>query len=186
MKRKFWAVPLTVIALACTVLLGACGGSSVEEFIREDLDEAFGEISPEDEEFIDSMNESSGSSFELLDIDITEFAEAYLDGFSYEIGEVTVDEERGVATGVVKVKMKTLTQIMTDFSEQYQAWISNLDPNALPTEEELYAKGGEILMEVTKNAKPQESDVIIDYSKNEEGVWAPDEGAEMALFDAMM
>ena len=90
------------------------------------------------------MSESSGDSFEMLGIDTQDFAESYLDGFEYKIDEVTVDEENGVATAVVKVKMKSVTDIMTEFSSQFETWIMGLDQSALPTEEELYAKGGEI------------------------------------------
>ena len=54
------------------------------------------------------------------------------------------------------------------------------------TEEELYAKGGEILMEVTKATEPHESDVVIDYAKDDEGTWEAAEDAEMAIMDAML
>ena len=99
---------------------------------------------------------------------------------------MTVDEENGVATAVVKVKMKSVTDIMTEFSSQFETWIMGLDQSALPTEEELYAKGGEILMEVTKVTEPHESDVVIDYTKDDEGTWEAAEDAEMAIMDAML
>ncbi len=41
MKKRFWTIPLMVLAVACTVFLGGCGGPSVEELIREDLETAF-------------------------------------------------------------------------------------------------------------------------------------------------
>ncbi len=149
-------------------MLSACGGPSVEELIRQDLESAFGEISADDEELVEAMSES------------------YLDGFEYKIDEVTVDEENGVATAVVKVKMKSVTDIMTEFSSQFETWIMGLDQSALPTEEELYAKGGEILMDVTKVTEPHESDVVIDYAKDDEGTWEAAEDAEMAIMDAML
>ena len=132
------------------------------------------------------MSESSSGSFEMLGIDTQDFAESYLDGFEYKIDEVTVDEENGVATAVVKVKMKSVTDIMTEFSSQFETWIMGLDQSALPTEEELYAKGGEILMDVTKATEPHESDVVIDYAKDDEGTWEAAEDAEMAIMDAML
>lgn len=186
MKKKIWAIPMVLVAALCTVLLSACGGPSVEELIREDLETAFSEVSAEDEELVDAMSAGAGDSFEMLGIDTQDFATAYLDGFAYDIDEVTVDEENGVATAVVKVKMKSITEIMTEFSGQFETWIMGLDQSALPSEEELYAKGGEILMDVTKATEPGESDVIIDYNKNDEGTWEADEDAEMAIMDAMM
>lgn len=186
MKKKIWAIPMVLVAALCTVLLSACGGPSVEELIRQDLESAFGEISADDEELVEAMSESSGDSFEMLGIDTQDFAESYLDGFEYKIDEVTVDEENGVATAVVKVKMKSVTDIMTEFSSQFETWIMGLDQSALPTEEELYAKGGEILMDVTKATEPHESDVVIDYAKDDEGTWEAAEDAEMAIMDAML
>lgn len=49
MKKRFWTIPLMVLAVACTVFLGGCGGPSVEELIREDLETAFSEVSPDNE-----------------------------------------------------------------------------------------------------------------------------------------
>lgn len=46
MKKKFWVMPLAAIAVVCTVLLSACGGPSVEELIREDVEKAFSESPP--------------------------------------------------------------------------------------------------------------------------------------------
>lgn len=83
MKKRFWAIPLMAIAVACTVLLSACGGPSVEELIREDIDNAFGEFSSDNPEFMDAMLESADGSFEQMGIDPQEFADAYFKGFDH-------------------------------------------------------------------------------------------------------
>lgn len=80
MKKRFWTIPLMVLAVACTVFLGGCGGPSVEELIREDLETAFSEVSPDNEELLTAMTDSSDGGFETLGIDTQEFAKAYLDG----------------------------------------------------------------------------------------------------------
>lgn len=97
MKKKFWVMPLAAIAVVCTVLLSACGGPSVEELIREDVEKAFSEVSADNEDLMDAMVASSDGAFEQLGLDTKEFAEAYLDGFGHEIKEVVVDEEAGTA-----------------------------------------------------------------------------------------
>ena len=49
-----------------------------------------------------------------------------------------------------------------------------------------YAKGGEILMSVMSETPAEETDAILDYSKNEDGDWELDgDGAEDAILDAM-
>ncbi|WP_195419866.1 hypothetical protein [Collinsella sp. D33t1_170424_A12] len=186
MKKRFLAAPLATLAVACAILLSACGGPSIEDQIRTDLTAAFDTISPDNEEFVDSIADATGSSFELLDLDAKEFAEGYFSDFTYEIGEITVDEKAGTATADVKVKMKPLTDAMTSFTEDYEEWIASIDPTAVPTEEELYAKGGELMMAAIEATPTEESDITFDYSKNEDGTWAPSEGAEQAILGAML
>ncbi len=186
MKRKFLATPLAAVAIACTVLLGGCGGPTIEEQIRADITEAFDSISPTDEELISGIEAGAGDSFDLLGIDVEDFAEKYFEGFEYSIGDIEVDEKAGTATADVTVKMRSLTDAMEDFTEDYEAWISTIDPTAIPTEEEIYAKGGELLMAAVSDCKPEESDLTFTYSKDDEGNWNADEGTESALLGAML
>lgn len=184
MKRLF-AMPLAAAALACTVLLGGCGGPTPEELIRTDLTEAFDEISPSNDELVEGIETGAGDSFELLNVSSEDFAKKYFGDFEYEIGDIEVDNEKGIASAEVTVSMKSLTDIMTKFSEDYQAWIEGIDPNAVPSEEELYAKGGEILMAAVDEVSAEETEIIIDYNKNEDGDWEPDEDAATSIMDAM-
>lgn len=183
--KRFLAAPIAAMALTCTVLLGGCGGPAPEELIRTDLTEAFDEISPENEELIASIEEGAGDSFELLNVSSEDFAKKYFGDFEYEIGDIEVDSEKGIASAEVTVSMKSLTDIMTKFSEDYQTWIEGIDPNAVPSEEELYAKGGELLMAAIDESDVEESEIIIDFNKNDDGEWEPDEDAATAIMDAM-
>lgn len=184
--KRFLAAPLAACALACAVLLGGCGGPAPEELIRTDLTAEFDAISAENEELTDLIEESSGGAFELLDISPEEFAKGCFGDFSYEIGDIEADEKEGIASAEVTIKMKSFTDILAKFQEEYQAWISSIDPAAAPTEDEIYAKGGEILMSVMSETPAEETDAILDYSKNEDGDWELDgDGAEDAVLDAM-
>lgn len=108
MKKKFWAVPMALVAVLCTVLLTACGGPKVEDLIRDDLNEGLSAISADDDDFMEGLEQGADGSFEQLGIDPHEFAEAYLDGYAYEIGEITVDKDAGKATAEVTIHMKSL------------------------------------------------------------------------------
>lgn len=186
MKKRLLAAPLAIAAIACTVLLGACGGPSIEELIRTDLTEAFDSISPDNEEFVDSLTDSTGGSLEILDLSAEDFAKGYFDGFEYEIGDISVEEKAGTASARVKVKMKSITDAMADFTADYEAWIMSIDPSAVPSEEELYAKGGELMMASIAETPAEESDITFTYSKNENGEWEPSEGADEAILGAML
>lgn len=184
MKRKFWTIPLMVIAAACVVFLGACSsGPTVEDLIREDLTKALDEVSTENDEFTAAMEASAGDSFEQLGIDPTEFAEAYLDGYAYKIGDIAVDEDEGTADAQVTVTMKSMSGIINTFTNDYQNWVT--EQTELPDEATLYAKGGEIFMDAIKNAEVADTECTFSYVKDDEGTWAPEEDAALAILEAM-
>lgn len=185
MKKKFWAMPLVLIAAVCVALLSACGGPSVEELIREDLTTEFDAVNPQDEDLLASMEASSEGSFEQLGIDIQDFAEAYLGDFTYEIGDIVVDEEAGTADATVTVSMKSMSAILEEFTTQFEEWIATVDLSTMSSDEELYLKAGEILLDVTAATESTESDVVITYSKDSEGTWVADEDAAAAILEAM-
>lgn len=160
MKKRFWTIPLMVLAVVCTVFLGGCGGPSVEELIREDL--------------------------ETLGIDTQEFAKAYLDGFTHEIKEVAVDEEAGTADATVVLKMKSLTAIMSEFTGKFQEYLTTIDPQTVESEEALYKEAGAMLMEAVKNAEPEESECVFTYEKDDENTWSATDSAEQQILEAMM
>lgn len=186
MKKRLWAVPLMALAVVCTLVLSACGGPSVEQQIRDDLTEAFSEISPDNEEMIEAITSSSDGAFEQMGIDPKEFAQAYFDGFTHDIKSVEVDEDAGTATAVVAVKMRSFSAVMADFMTEFQAYMEGIDPSTVETEDELYAKAGELLMTAVQSAELAETDCTFTYEKDEDGAWSATEGAETAILEAMM
>lgn len=186
MKKRFWTIPLMVLAVACTVFLGGCGGPSVEELIREDLETAFSEVSPDNEELLTAMTDSSDGGFETLGIDTQEFAKAYLDGFTHEIKKVAVDEEAGTADATVVLKMKSLTAIMSEFTGKFQEYLTTIDPQTVESEEALYEEAGAMLMEAVGNAEPEESECVFTYEKDDESTWSATDSAEQQILEAMM
>lgn len=187
MKKRFWAVSMALVAVFCTVLLSACGGPSVEDLIRDDIIAGMDAISPDSEEFMEGLEQGADGSFETLGIDSTEFAEAYLDGYSYEIGDINVDKDAGKATAEVTVRMKSLTEIMGNFATSFQEWIEGVDPSTLSGEEDLYLKGGEILMQATKDAEAKESTITFAYTRDDDdqNSWSIDDDAASVLLGAM-
>lgn len=185
MKKQLWTMPLMLIAAVCVVLLSACGGPSVEQLIREDLVKEFDAVNAEDEDLLAAMESTSDGSFEQLGINIPEFAEAYLDGYTYEIGEIEVDEKAGTAEATVTVSLKSISGILNEFATQFEEWVSSIDMTTLSSEDELYLKAGEILLDVTKSTDVTTSDVTFTYTKDSEGTWVADEGAATAVLEAM-
>ena len=184
MKKKLLLAPLMAVLVACVVLLSGCGGPSVEELITDDLTSQFDEIKNGGDEFLSGLEEASGDDFEQLGIDSKEFAKSYLEGFGYKIGDVTVDEDKGTATAEVTITCKSMNKIVEDFATQYQEKVAALDEQ--PSEDDLYKMAGQVMLDVTKAAKPKDTKVTLKYSANEDNEWSADDSATTEMMNAMM
>ena len=158
MKKKLLLVPLMAVLVACVVVLSGCGGPSVEELITEDLTTQFDEVKNGGDDFLSGLEEASGDEFEQLGIDPKEYAKTYLEGFDYKIGDVTVDEDKGVATAEVSITCKSMNKIVEDFSTQYQEKVAALD--TVPSDDELYKMAGQVMVDVTKATDKQISAAV--------------------------
>lgn len=184
MKKKLLLAPLMAVLVACVVLLSGCGGPSVEELITNDLTSQFDEIKNGGDEFLEGLSDASGDDFEQLGIDPKEYAKSYLEGFDYKIGDVTVDEEKGTATAEVTITCKSMNKIVEDFATQYQEKVAALD--TMPSEDDLYKMAGQVMVDVTKSAKPKDSKVTFKYSADDDNVWSADDSAVTEMMSAMM
>ena len=184
MKKKLLLAPLMAALVACVVLLSGCGGPSVEELITNDLTSQFDEIKNGGDDFLSGLEEASGDEFEQLGIDPKEYAKSYLEGFDYKIGDVTVDEDKGTATAEVTITCKSMNKIVEDFATQYQEKIAALDE--LPSEDDLYKMAGQVMVDVTKAAKPKDTKVTFKYSCNDDNEWSADDSATTEMMNAMM
>lgn len=171
MKKKLLLAPLMAVLVACVVLLSGCGGPSIEELITEDLTTQFDEVKNGGDDFLSGLEEASGDEFEQLGIDPKEYAKTYLEGFDYKIGDVTVDEDKGVATA-------------EDFSTQYQEKVAALD--TVPSDDELYKMAGQVMVDVTKATEPRKTTVIFKYTCNDDGEWSADDSVNSEMMDAML
>lgn len=63
--------------------------------------------------------------------------------------------------------------------------MDGIDPATVGSEEELYMKAGDILMESVRSAEPSETDCTFEYEKDDEGGWSATEGTENAILEAM-
>ena len=184
MKKKLLLAPLMAVLVACVVVLSGCGGPSIEELITEDLTTQFDEVKNGGDDFLSGLEEASGDEFEQLGIDPKEYAKTYLEGFDYEIGDVTVDEDKGVATAEVSITCKSMNKIVEDFSTQYQEKVAALD--TVPSDDELYKMAGQVMVDVTKATEPRKTTVIFKYTCNDDGEWSADDSVNSEMMNAMM
>ena len=112
------------------------------------------------------------------------FAQYLIEGFDYKIGDVTVDEDKGVATAEVSITCKSMNKIVEDFSTQYQEKVAALD--TMPSDDELYKMAGQVMVDVTKATEPRKTTVIFKYTCNDDGEWSADDSVNSEMMDAML
>ncbi len=183
MKKKLLAPILAVVAL-CLVALTACGGPSVEDLIREDLTTQFDEIKAGSEELVDDIESNAGAEFDQLGVDPAAFTDSYLDGFDYEIGDITVED--GTATAHVTVTCKSMGDILTNFQTKFTEELNSVDLTTLESEDDLYKMAGQTMIDVTAEAEPRDVECDFTYTRDDEGTWSADASAEDEMMNAMM
>ena len=97
---------------------------------------------------------------------------------------MTVDEDKGTATAEVTITCKSMNKIVEDFATQYQEKVAALD--TMPSEDDLYKMAGQVMVDVTKSAKPKDSKVTFKYSADDDNVWSADDSAVTEMMSAMM
>lgn len=126
------------------------------------------------------MGLESGSSSELDQLGITadEFADAYLDGYAYEVGDVTVDGD--TASVEVSVTIKSYADIMAAFQDEFDAWAASVDTTTM-TEDEAYRQEGAMMLDVIAAAEPKTTEATLTFTQDSSGVWWMDSSSEHAI-----
>lgn len=150
-----------------------------EELILSDVNWYFEIGEEETQTFVQNLEESSGSDLDDLGISAEDFAVAYLEGYGYEVGDVTVDGN--TATVDVSYSIKSMDQIVATFQDEFTTWANSVDPSTITSEDDLYKQGGKILLEVAQEAEPQQNDIVITFTQDGDGVWWMDSSSQHDL-----
>lgn len=165
MKKRFVLVTCLMAAFIAVIALAGCGGPSVEELIRDDLTEGLDAIkSGDDEDILTGIEEGADGAFDELKIDSKEWLKAFTKDFDYKIGDITVDEQKGTAKAKVTITSKNMADVVTAFQTSFASELANMDPAT--TEDELYAKAGELFMKETEDAPTKETSCTFEYKRD--------------------
>lgn len=156
---------------------------SDEELIISDVDSYFEADDDMRSGFIAGLESGSGSELDQLGISADEFADAYLDGYGYEVGTVTVDGD--TAEVEVTVTIKPYAEIMSTFESDFYAWAESVDPSTLTSEDQVYQKAGEMLMAAAQAAEPEAYEATLTFSQDSGGVWWMDSSSEYELMSIL-
>lgn len=165
---------VATVALACATLLGACSGVNPEELIRADLTTNLDLIKNADEETVSElMQDIDVEELEAYGIDGTELAISLLEGFDYSIDSITVEDD--VAVAELSVTCKSATALYGEVESLTIDLLS--DPSVYTmTQEEIYAKAGELVMEALDEIEVRTTSIEVSYTKTSEG-WEMDDAS---------
>ncbi len=181
MKNRFLFVPVMLVSLASALMLGGCSGTSAEDLIRDDIVEYLSDFDSSGAAFVEALEEQSGDELDQLGISADYFADAYLDGFGYEVGDITVDGDS--ATVEVTITLKSYSDIMSAFESDFTEWIYGLEASDIVdmSESEMYEYAGQMLLDVMTETEPTEQTFDVSYTKNSDGDWEMDSGLESEM-----
>ncbi len=172
-KKRLMGIA-TAFALGCAVLLAGCGGPSAEELIREDVVSFFDTFVHQEgesyDEFVESFRASAG--LDEIGVDDDEFLDSYLDGFAYNIDDLTVDGD--TATVTITLNCKKMEDTLVLIEEKTAALYE--DPEQLQdmTDDEINAMIGEMILTSLDETELSETTFSVTYTKLEEG-WSIDQ-----------
>jgi hypothetical protein len=164
MRRGILAGLAAVCACMLSFVLTACGPSD-EDQAKEALDAQLGQlVNPSDDtisKLSDEAGMAGGNSFTTLNLDSTAFVKSWLNGFSYELGDVKVDGN--TATVNASITCKQLYVIMTGWSDSFESDALNQQFSSI---DEVYTYAGKTFMDAVDGADPVTTQVTFTMEKD--------------------
>lgn len=173
------ALLLALAGFTCT----GCGASD-EDQVRQVLDAKLASLSDSSDEAVSQTlgtELANNETFQRLGIDSTELVQSWLEGYSYEIGDISVDGD--TATAQATITSKQLYAIMVVWQASYK---ENVKDKAT-TEDEAWAYAGETFLSAIKDAQAATTGVTFTLQKSD-GEWTfseSDSTNQQALADAL-
>lgn len=181
-QRMLLTLALTAFLAVFGLGLTACGGRSSEDIIRQSVSEAFEQIKTGDaqSEMVKAVEGVMNSGqLKEFNIDADEYLKAYLDGFDYKVGDITVDDKEGTAEVKMTLTVKSAAAVNANFQTKWAAEIQRLqqNPDEVATQGDLYKRAGEVLLQSVKETETSTGEVSIAYKKNDDGEWQADQAS---------
>lgn len=152
-----------------------------EELILSDVYWYLGDPGEADGRILAALQESGDQSFTALGITMDQFLEAFLDGYDYEVGAVSVDGD--TATVQLTLTVRPYDGIVAEFQRRFQEWSQTVDPSTVTSEEQIYRFAGQLLLETVDETAVEDRAIEIVFVQDGDGVWWMDEPSHIALME---
>ena len=195
MKRKTLVCAICAVLVVGMLALTGCGssstsgnsgsssGSSDQEAISKDLTAQLDSFKNSGSQAFAEELKAYDSTFKALGIDSGEFVKELLDGFTYSIGTITVDSEKGSATAEVNFTSKTIGSVLVAVVNTIPSAVTSLTADDLASEDAVNQFVGNQLMQAVKSAETGTTALTLTYSKTGD-TWKLDD-LETQLYKAL-
>lgn len=181
--QKRTAVLLVLLCALCLFVLPSCSAFSPKDKVSEDMSSRLDAIKEGDTGSLSVLAEDlDAEEVEGYGLSQDDLLAAYLDGFDYQIEDVSVDGKTASVSVVFTVK--SYSEFISAFSET--AFDIPLQDGAEDlSDEELYALFGDAILEtLSSTSTGQTESVSFSYTKSD-GEWEPDD-FEQTIADALV
>ena len=163
---------VALVAALVLALIGCSSGPTDEEVIRQGIGEELAAIKSGDNDIVAAVEQGAGEDLRKLGLDSGELMSAYLDGFDYEVGEVSVQGD--AATAHLSVTCRSMSDVASDFEAKFVDVVAGADD---PTDDEaLYGLAGQTLLECVRDATPKTVTCDVTCQKAADGTWTYADG----------
>jgi hypothetical protein len=169
MKRIGFIVLGVLMSCALAFALGGCAND--ETAIRNGLTTELDQFKDPDSALWKEITASSASEFADMGVESQDLINAWTEGFSFEVGEITVDGDTAQAT--ISITSKQLASAMTAAQEALLSDMSSLEQM---TEAEIQKKTGEVILDALKKSTPVTTEITVPCTKSG-NQWSEDESA---------
>ncbi len=185
MKKAFIAA-VVALSLAATMALAGCQSASKadqtsndQEAIKKDLTTNLDAVKQGNVPGLDELLKESGV-LNGIDVDTAKFIEAYTNGFTYEIGDIKVNESAGTATASVKVSLKAVDDIVAEWGSNVSNSLGSLTVTDFTSASSDVSKTlSDSLLKAIETTAPIEVDTVtFTYTKASDGTWQMDDFAQ--------
>jgi hypothetical protein len=177
MKRIGFIVLGALVSCALAFALGGC--TSDEQAIRNGLTTELDQFKDPNSALWKEITSSSADDFADMGLESQDLISAWTEGFSFEIGEITVTGN--TAEAQISITSKQLVSATTNLTETLRN-----DPSIQEmTEAEAIKRTGEIILDALKQSTPVTTEITILCTKNG-NEWSEDASATNEYAQALL
>ena len=171
MKRKILACFVCSVLVVGVLTLTGCGsnggsGNADQDAISKDLTSQLDSLKSSGSKALADELRANESSFKTLGIDSDEFANELLDGFTYNIGTITVKDGAKSATAEVSLTSKSVSSVLTALVNNLPSSAASITADDISSEDKINKFIGKQLMAAAKSAGTETSNLTLTYSKS--------------------